>query len=233
MSVKDPQAKDSQGLARTGTGSQTVKQEKQTARQEQYFTASPNSPDARRTIHVQLAGREVAAEVSHGVFSGNRLDLGTSVLLRRAPAPPEHGDLLDLGCGWGPIALTLGLRSPAARIWAVDVNRRALELTRSNAVSQRLANIHAVEPADVPTDVRFDAIWSNPPIRVGKEALHDMLVRWIPRLSDHGAAYLVVQRNLGADSLVPWLSEELGEGYAVSKYASAKGYRVIEVIRQA
>ncbi len=215
MSDKDSQGRDSQRP------------------QEQYFSASPTSPEVRRTIHVQLAGREVAAEVSHGVFSGNRLDLGTSVLLRRVPEPPERGNLLDLGCGWGPIALTLGLLAPAATIWAVDVNRRALDLTRDNAHSQNLGNIRVAEPDDVPADVRFDAIWSNPPIRVGKEALHGMLMRWLPRLSDHGVAYLVVQRNLGADSLIPWLSATLGEGYAVSKYASAKGYRVIEVLRQA
>ncbi|MCH4209280.1 class I SAM-dependent methyltransferase [Bifidobacterium sp.] len=225
MSVKDPQ-----GTVSLGQGSQFVGLE---ARQEQYFSTSPNSPDVRRTIRVQLAGREVAAEVSHGVFSGNRLDLGTSVLLRRAPKPPTHGDLLDLGCGWGPIALTLGLLSPAATVWAVDVNRRALELTRDNAGSQQLINIHAVEPDEVPDETLFDAIWSNPPIRVGKEALHELLMRWLPRLSGHGAAYLVVQRNLGADSLIPWLAQALGGGYAVSKYASAKGYRVIEVVRQA
>lgn len=201
------------------------------AQAEQYFAADPQSKDVRRRLHVTLRGNEADVEVSNGVFSGNRLDLGTSVLLRQAPEPPEEGSFLDLGCGWGPIALTLGFESPRAEIWALDVNERALELTKRNAEINGVENVHAVLAADIPSDKTFDLIWSNPPIRVGKEALHELLMSWLPRLNDGGAAYLVVQKNLGSDSLIPWLASHLGEGYEVGKYASSKGFRVIEVVK--
>lgn len=207
---------------------------------EQYFSADPSSKDVRRTLHVQLRGRDTDVEVSNGVFSGSRLDLGTSVLLKQAPEPPEHGNLLDLGCGWGPIALSLAFASPEATVWAADVNERALELTELNAKRNGCGNVRVirtdadakpVDPTALSPDLIFDAIWSNPPIRIGKEALHTMLMNWLPRLSPDGVAYLVVQKNLGADSLINWLADALGDGYAVSKYHSAKGFRVIEVAR--
>lgn len=200
-------------------------------RNEQYFTASPASLDERRTIQVNLAGHQIPVQVSNGVFSANRLDLGTSVLLKKAPTPPPTGDFLDLGCGWGPIALSMGLLSPEASVYAVDVNERALDLTRRNAESNGLKGIQAVLPDQLPDDLMFDLIWSNPPIRVGKEALHELLMNYLPRLKPGGRAYLVVQRNLGADSLVPWLSKNLGDGWTVTKAASAKGFRIIEIGR--
>lgn len=201
------------------------------AQAEQYFAADPQSKDVRRKLHVTLRGNEADVEVSNGVFSGSRLDLGTSVLLRQAPEPPEEGSFLDLGCGWGPIALTLGFESPKAEIWALDVNERALELTRRNAEINGVGNVRTVLADDIPSDKTFDLIWSNPPIRVGKDVLHELLMTWLPRLNNGGAAYLVVQKNLGSDSLIPWLASHLGDGYEVGKYSSSKGFRVIEVVK--
>ena len=201
------------------------------AQAEQYFAAEPQSKDVRKTLHVTLRGNEADVEVSNGVFSGNRVDLGTSVLLRQAPEPPEEGTFLDLGCGWGPIALALGFASPKADIWALDVNERALELPRRHAELNGMGNLHAAPADGIPAETTFDLIWSNPPIRVGKEVLHTLLMTWLPRLNAGGAAYLVVQKNLGSDSLIPWLATQLGDGYEVSKYASSKGFRVIEVMK--
>ena len=201
------------------------------AQAEQYFAADPQSKDVRKRLHVVLRGNEADVEVSNGVFSGNRVDLGTSVLLRQAPEPPEEGTFLDLGCGWGPIALALGFASPKTDIWALDVNERALDLTRRNAELNGVRNVHTVTADEIPSDVTFDLIWSNPPIRVGKDVLHELLMTWLPRLNAGGAAYLVVQKNLGSDSLIPWLATQLGDGYEVSKYASSKGFRVIEVMK--
>ena len=135
-----------------------------------YFTAEPASAAQRRALRVFLAGQEVMVETAPGVFCPDRVDIGTAVLLAEAPAPPPTGNLLDLGSGWGPIALSLGLRSPGASIWAVDVNQRALSLARDNAKALGVNDFHAVTPDEVPADIRFDAIWSNPPIRVGKAA---------------------------------------------------------------
>ena len=202
---------------------------------EQYFSTNPNSLDLRRTLQVDLRGHKVSVQVSNGVFSSSKLDLGTAVLLKHAPQPPENGRFFDIGCGWGAISLALGFESPNAQIYAVDVNERALELTNINAKNAGLNNIHTylVEDAlkeDALKDI--DLIWSNPPIRVGKDVLHNILLTWLPRLKVGGAAYLVVQKNLGSDSLIPWLSKNLGEDFSVEKYASSKGYRIIEVLRK-
>jgi 16S rRNA (guanine1207-N2)-methyltransferase len=194
-----------------------------------YFSAQPAGPGQRQTVPVVLAGRELDVVTAGGVFSAERLDLGTRVLLREAPPPPATGHLLDLGCGWGPLALALGLLSPAATVWAVDVNERALELTAENARRAGLPRVRTATPEAVPDDVTFDAMWSNPPIRIGKEALHALLLRWLPRLRPGAQAHLVVQRNLGADSLHAWLAGALEGGFHVERAGSAKGYRVLRL----
>lgn len=220
------------------TQKQKNKQKQQKISGEQYFSAEPSSIDERRTLHVTLRDNDVTVQVSNGVFSASRLDLGTSVLLKHAPELPKSGKFLDIGCGWGPISIALGLESPNAEIFAVDVNERALELTELNAKNVGLKHIHtslvdnALKENNTLEFNNFDIIWSNPPIRVGKEILHNILLTWIPRLKLGGAAYLVVQKNLGSDSLITWLAENLDESYSVEKYASSKGYRVIEVLKK-
>jgi 16S rRNA G1207 methylase RsmC len=196
-----------------------------------YFTAKPASPAERHVITVRVAGRDIEVETARGIFSPGRIDLGTQVLLRSVPDPPPAAEnLLDLGCGWGPVALTLATAAPEACVWAVDVNERSLDLTRRNAARLSLDGVRVATPEEVPDDVTFDAIWSNPPIRVGKTVLHGMLETWLPRLRPGASAYLVVQRNLGADSLHTWLAEHL-DGAEVSRLASAKGFRVLQVRR--
>jgi 16S rRNA (guanine1207-N2)-methyltransferase len=194
-----------------------------------YFTAAPASADERRRVRVRLAGRAVDAEVAPGIFSPGGLDKGTAVLLDEAPAPPSTGTFLDLGCGWGPIALTLALHSPDATVWALDVNERALDLTRRNAGALGLDAVHASTADGIPPDLRFDLIWSNPPIRVGKAVLHELLRTWLPRLGSGGVAHLVVQRNLGSDSLQKWIQTDLG--MPCTRLTSSKGFRVLEVRR--
>ena len=197
-----------------------------------YFTAQPASEQALREISVTLAGREVTVQTAAGVFSVAHIDLGTTVLLREVPAPPR-GPLLDLGCGWGPIALTAAIREPEAHVTAVDTNERALDLLRRNAhrlgATMPLAPIIAVTPEAVAADASFDAIWSNPPIRIGKEALHSLLAQWLPRLNPAGEAWLAVQKNLGADSLAPWIADQ-GWG-TVDRAATSKGFRVLRLVR--
>jgi len=194
-----------------------------------YFSATPASAENLRTISVALADRDLEVTTAGGVFSPDRLDAGTAVLLANMPPLPPGGDLLDLGCGWGPISLTMALASPHATVWAVDVNERALDLVRRNAENLGLTNINAALPDDVPDDIVFRTIRSNPPIRVGKNVLHSMLEHWLPRLDEHSDAWLVVQRNLGADSLQRWLAATLSTGYSVHRTATGKGYRVLKV----
>lgn len=194
-----------------------------------YFSSAPTSDARLRPFGVTLAGRNYQLTTANGIFSPERIDAGTQVLLAHTPQTPPGGDLLDLGCGWGPIALTMALASPHARVWAVDVNERALDLVRRNAATIGLKNVTAALPREVPDDTRFTAIWSNPPIRVGKAELHSMLELWLPRLEPDSDAWLVVQRNLGSDSLHRWLQATLGDDFPVSREAISKGYRVLRV----
>ena len=199
---------------------------------EHYFSSSPGSELKVRTIHARLAGREFELSTANGVFSPERIDTGTQVLLASVPAPPPGGNLLDLGCGWGPIALTLAIESPHATVWAVDVNERALDLVRANAAKLSIPNLNASLPEDVPDGVMFTTIWSNPPIRVGKNELHGLLERWLPRLEYGSDGWLVVQRNLGSDSLHRWMQSAFPEDFSFVRAATNKGYRVLRVRRR-
>ena len=194
---------------------------------EQYFAAQPASELNLRTFHARLAGQVYELTTASGIFSPERIDAGTEVLLANTPAPPPGGNLLDLGCGWGPIALSLAIASPRATVWAVDVNERALDLVRRNARSLGLDNVNACTPENVPTDLLFMTIWSNPPIRVGKNELHGLLERWLPRLERGSDAWLVVQRNLGSDSLQRWLEATYPDDFVFTRAATNKGYRVL------
>ncbi|HEU5222849.1 MAG TPA: methyltransferase [Candidatus Lumbricidophila sp.] len=196
---------------------------------EHYFASKAVDDSALRRVNVRISGRDVELFTAGGVFSPEHIDAGTAVLLYDAPKPPLTGNLLDLGCGWGPIALTMATEAPDATVWAVDINERALDLVRRNAALLGLTNVRACLPDEVPSDVSFETIWSNPPIRVGKEALHELLLTWLPRLGNDASAYLVVQKHLGADSLQTWLATTFADGYRVSRSGSSKGFRVIEV----
>jgi 16S rRNA (guanine1207-N2)-methyltransferase len=168
-------------------------------------------------LHLEL-------QTDAGVFSAARLDPGTRLLLDTVPPPPGEGNLLDLGCGYGPLALVLASRSPGAAVWAVDVNQRALGLCAANAARAGLDNVRCVTPDQPGLPGQLAAIWSNPPIRIGKQALHALLTDWLGRLAPGGSAHLVVQRHLGADSLHRWLEEA---GWPVTRVAARTGYRVL------
>jgi 16S rRNA (guanine1207-N2)-methyltransferase len=217
----------------------------------QYFAEQPAAAHRPGTVHVVLPDVHLTLRTDSGVFSPGRLDPGTRLLLETAPPPPAEGDLLDLGCGYGPLALVLASRAPAARVWAVDVNRRALDLCERNAADAGLPNVRCIavanageHSADEHSAGKHSAgehnagehndelpssyllIWSNPPVRIGKDALHDMLTSNLERLAPGAAAYLVVQRNLGSDSLQRWLAEA---GWDAARIAARAGYRVLEV----
>lgn len=193
---------------------------------QQYFADQPAAPRRPGSVHVILPALHLELRTDSGMFSPGRLDPGTRLLLDVAPPPPAEGELLDLGCGYGPLGLVLAARSPAARVWAVDVNRRALTMTAANAAAAGLRNVSCATPDDPSLPVAFDLIWSNPPIRIGKDALHRLLGQWLARLAEGAAAYLVVHRNLGSDSLQRWLA---GSGWQADRIAARAGYRVLAV----
>ena len=193
-----------------------------------YFNEDPEVPSARKRIDVSLPDGSFSIETDTGVFSHGRVDSGTKVLLMEAPALPASGNVLDLGCGSGPIAMTMARRAPGCGVWAIDVNERARQLTRDNASALGLTNVTVAAPDEVPDNVIFDVIWSNPPIKAGKKELHELLNRWLARLSPDGYAVLVVNKNLGSDSLAKWLTEL---GWIVKRISSRQGFRVLTVKR--
>ena len=194
-----------------------------------YFASSPEGPLVTREITVNLNGNKTQVLTAGGIFSPEHIDQGTQVLLGHIEAANPTGTFLDIGCGWGPIALALALHSPKATIYAIDVNERSLELTKMNADKLGITNIIVCKPEDVPHDVLFDEIWSNPPIRVGKKVLHEILNLWINKLVKGGTARLVVQKNLGSDSLHKWLVEEFSPEFESTRIDSSKTFRVLKV----
>lgn len=200
-----------------------------------YFSETPAGDLRSREIEVDLAGATRRLTTAGGVFSPEHLDRGTEILLRTLATSadadgPAVGPILDLGCGWGPIALSAALTHPEVEVWAVDVNERARQLTLENARRLNLHNLRVAAPDEVPATLRFAEIRSNPPIRVGKEVLHDMLRRWLPRLMPGGTATLVVAKHLGADSLQKWIAAEFAD-VEVARIARDKGFHVLAAVR--
>lgn len=192
---------------------------------EHYFSADPSVPFTRAPVAASVWGHELALVSGSGVFARGRVDSGTSILFRETP-PPAPGRILDLGCGWGVIGVAIAVAVPDAVVTGVDVNERAVLLAGENAAAAGVSDrFTATTPDGVAAGTTYDEIWSNPPIRIGKEALHELLLRWLPRLAPGGRAVMVVGKNLGSDSLQRWLGEQ---GFPTTRLASAKGFRVLE-----
>jgi 16S rRNA (guanine1207-N2)-methyltransferase len=181
-------------------------------------------------VALVLPDVNLSLHTDRGVFAAGRVDPGTKLLLLDGPGPQSSDRVLvDVGAGYGPIACTLALRNPQAMVWAVEVNTRARQLCQRNAEEAGVTNLVVAEPADVPEHLVIDRIWSNPPIRIGKTQLHQLLSSWLGRLSPTGTAHLVVQKHLGSDSLQRWLETE---GYAATRRASRQAYRLLDVGRR-
>lgn len=193
---------------------------------EHYFTADPQAAFKRIPVSANVWGHWLELTSGSGVFAQGRLDIGTGVLLREQSPPQEARTVLDLGCGYGVIGLAIAIAVPECVVTAIDVNERAVLLANENAAALGISDrFTACLPDEVDPAATYDEIWSNPPIRIGKDALHELLLAWLPRLSPEGRARLVVGKNLGADSLAAWLTEQ---GFPTVKVASAKGFRVLE-----
>ena len=175
-----------------------------------------------------VAGTAFSLQAAAGTFSSAKLDKGTAVLLSLSEEFPRQGNVLDLGCGWGPIGIAIAKLAPETKVWGVDVNARSVALANQNAQGLSLGNFQAVLSEDLPSDLKFDEIWSNPPIRIGKKALHELLTKYLALLTTDGRAMLVVQKQLGAESLLKWLTEQY-PAKRVSRVLNDRGYWVIEV----
>lgn len=201
-----------------------------------YFSDHRDQPAPKsspKRLEVMVDGRSLELASDTGVFSHGHLDDGTALLIERGASPaPTATNLLDLGCGYGPLALALAVRAPSAKVWAVDVNPRAVELCAANAAANELGNVRTVQVAADPElsgldpDVRFDAVWSNPPVRIGKAALHRLLLAALERLAPGGSAHLVVHKHLGSDSLQSWLN---AHGHPTTRRLSRMGFRLLDI----
>ena len=200
--------------------------------QQHYFSEQPQTDAKTHSVEFELEGTVFNLTAASGTFSSTRLDSGTRVLLKESALFPDSGTVLDIGCGWGPISLAVATLRPETEVFGLDVNSRSLELAQANAAALKLKNFKAVRAEQIPNELLFDGIWSNPPIRVGKAVLHQLMQTWIPRLKPGASAMLVVQKQLGADSFQKWLAETFTE-FDVAKQSIDKGYRVIRVTNSA
>jgi 16S rRNA G1207 methylase RsmC len=200
--------------------------------QQHYFSEQPQTDAKTHSVEFELEGTVFNLTAASGTFSSTRLDSGTRVLLKESALFPGSGTVLDIGCGWGPISLAVATLRPETEVFGLDVNSRSLELAQANAAALKLKNFKAVRAEQIPNELLFDGIWSNPPIRVGKAVLHQLMQTWIPRLKPGASAMLVVQKQLGAESFQKWLAETFTE-FDVAKQSIDKGYRVIRVTNSA
>lgn len=191
---------------------------------EHYFTAEPTSRHDVRRISVELDGRRLAFDTDAGVFSRGELDAGTALLIRALPE--LSGRVLDLGCGWGALGLFVKARNPGIALTAVDINARAVELTRGNAA------LNALECEALESDGfgalagrRFDTIITNPPIRAGKRVIYGMFDQARGHMEPGGALYIVIQTKQGADSALRHLSDTYGAARIIER---GGGFKVIE-----
>src|SRR5262249_26317813 len=161
-----------------------------------YFSADPSAPFEREPFACTVWGQRLDLVSGSGVYSRGRLDPGTAVLFRETE-PPAPGEVLDLGTGYGVIRLAIAGPRPArgsagGRVTGVEVNQRAVLLANENAAALRVQDqFLACAPEQVGAGTTYDEIWSNPPIRIGKQALHDLLLTWFARLRPQGRAVMV------------------------------------------
>lgn len=200
-------------------------------KQGHYFSESPTAPSQRHRFTIWGPNGDLTVFGESGVFSQHGVDKGTAVLLdalrkHEVPTPQPGSSLCDLGCGSGVIALTLAALFPQCTVYAIDVNERARALCAENAKTNKLSNVVVCSPEACDPSLRFSLMWSNPPIRIGKAELHTLLTTWLSRLDEDGTAHLVVNKNLGADSLSQWLQQQ---SYSTKRLGSSKGFRVLEV----
>ena len=195
----------------------------------QYFDAEPSVTSDRRTVELVLPDLAVELTTDRGVFSADRVDAGSKLLLLDGPAPvADDSVIVDVGCGYGPITIAMATRNPSATVYGIDVNERARTLCSLNATDLGLDNVEVLDPDEWPEGLAIDRIWSNPPIRIGKAALHDLVSTWLERLGPDGSAHFVVQKHLGADSLHAWIERQ---GFRVVRRGSRKAFRLLDITR--
>lgn len=196
---------------------------------EHYFSQTPSSNHSIQHFTISHAGRMLRFETDAGVFSKGHLDQGTALLLSALP-DRFSGHALDLGCGWGAVGVCLAAQWPDAQITMLDINERAVALSRKNLDSNGLsASVHQSDGLALWKGAPFDLIATNPPIRAGKAVVYRLFEESVQHLSPGGALYVVIRKQQGADSAKKHLAALLDP---VEVVARGGGFRVLRGIRR-
>lgn len=194
-----------------------------------YYSQKPQSEFKTDTIQVIIKDRTYTFTTSSGVFSKHGIDFGTKLLIEQFTLPEVDGDLLDLGCGYGPIGIILADQYRDRNIWMVDINERAVLLAKQNAEQNGVeVTVRESDGFTNIMDQTFAAIITNPPIRAGKKVIFHLFEESKSHLVDGGELWLVVQKKQGAPSVVKFLNEIFSK---VDTIERKKGYHIIRAIK--
>lgn len=191
---------------------------------DQYYTREPSSESKPTPCDFNYRGHALHFMTDAGVFSKGELDQGTRLLI---DALPElHGEVLDLGSGWGAIGVSLAKANPDCHVTMADVNLRALGLCESNAAKNGV-RVTCVESNGMSAVMgqTFDAVVTNPPIRAGKQVIYQMFADAAKSLNAGGALYLVIRKQQGAESCMKYLKTLYG---SVEKLDKSAGFWVLK-----
>ncbi|TLS35528.1 class I SAM-dependent methyltransferase [Pseudalkalibacillus caeni] len=198
---------------------------------EHYYSEKPRVKSEPQTIKSNLRGRSLTFTTDRGVFSKDNVDFGTRLLVEVFEFPDLEGDVLDVGCGYGPIGLTVAASEPARKVSMVDINERAVELARQNAHKNNIENVSIMQSDRLETlkDHHFAAVLTNPPIRAGKDVVHDIFEQSFQVLKPGGELWVVIQKKQGAPSAIKKLEESFETVKIVQK---SKGYYILKAVKQ-
>ena len=193
---------------------------------EHYYSRNPEVDSKPAFWNYTLRGNSFRFKTDQGVFSKSEVDFGSRLLIESFVMPDIEGEILDVGCGYGPIGLSVAKSEPSRLVHMVDVNQRAIELAKENASSNQISNVKIYESDRLEnvTDNNFCAILTNPPIRAGKTVVHDILVKSYEYLSSQGELWVVIQKKQGAPSAKDKMKEIFDEVEVVCK---DKGYYIL------
>lgn len=192
-----------------------------------YYSQTPTSESRPVTASFSYRGHELTLMTDAGVFSRGELDNGTRILLNALPEA-LHGRILDLGCGWGPVGICVGLENPDAQIVFSDINERALALTQKNAAQYHVDGTFVQSDGFASIEGDFDCVITNPPIRTGKQAIYQMFSDACQRLTKQGELYIVIRKQQGAESAKKYLQTLFPDVAVIDK---SGGYWIIRCIK--
>ena len=197
---------------------------------EHYYSNKPQIESKPRQWKFTLRGHTFTFETAAGVFSKSEVDFGSRVLIDTFEMPEVEGDVLDVGCGYGPIGLSIAKANPERFVHMMDINTRAIALAEKNAQVNGIQNVRIFESDGLASvgDVKAAAILTNPPIRAGKETIFRFYDESYEKLVEGGELWIVIQKKQGAPSTVSHLEELFSEVDVVEK---KKGYWIIRAIR--